>query len=193
MKRKIFIDVDCTIANLLAHYVSWHNELFGTNISVDYKDINEPRFIQLIAKMTGLPKEVEEQYHHTIFNSKDFWRTIPLFPNAATTIKLLNESHEIYLLTAPSFKSTYFFHDRLLWVAENLPFLEMKQVIFCENKALFLSDSILIDDYPINIQNWRGQTIRVNYVYNEQYKADREFAPYEWEKVPGLIEELSLK
>jgi len=201
MKKFLFIDVDNTLANLTKHYLTWYNNLFIYN-TLDEDPFNTDilenfdayDFIDYTIRnrktKSVISYEEEKNRLIKIFNSEGFWESIPLLPNADKILYELDKEYETYLVTKPSFKSKYFFSGRLFWVENRLSDFDHEKLIFCKNKSLLRSDGILIDDFPDNLINWRGKTIKVKYKFNEKTKSNKEFFPYEWEKVPDLIKEL---
>jgi 5'(3')-deoxyribonucleotidase len=185
--RKVFVDIDNTLGNLTAHYLSWYNSFYNTDLSVDNKTL----FTYDIPSTTGTDHEEETRRFIQIFNSPGFWLNEPLFPDAADALELLNNKYEVYLLTTPSWKSTYYFPERLKWIENKLPFMDYHRTIFCQNKGIFLSKSILIDDFHENLAKFRGKTIRSVWGYNEDCLSNRSFDPVdEWSLVPDMVKQV---
>jgi 5'(3')-deoxyribonucleotidase len=185
--KTILIDIDNTIGNLIKHYLSFYNYLFQKSFNLECLDTFNNYDFPSYTNIGDTTIEVETQKMHQIFNSKDFWGTIPMLPHATEVLNYLNVKYDIYLLTAPSFESTYFFSERIKWVKTNLPFFDYKKLIFCKNKNLFKSNFILIDDYPANLETFNGKTVKIKYKFNSHIKTNGEFFPHEWEKVPHIL------
>jgi len=195
MKKIVFIDVDNTIAKLIEHYIKYYNDIFMKNekhLDTQISNILNTHDFREYTLSLRPDSTYEEEFRRLtiIFNSRNFWKTVDTLPNVKEILPILDEKYEIYLLTAPSFKSPHFFSERLEWVQKTFPKFNYEKLIFCKNKSLFRPDSILIDDYPVNLINWRGKSIKVNYKYNEDIKTDKNFYPNEWERVPELLKEL---
>lgn len=57
----------------------------------------------------------------------------------------LSQSHDTYILTAPSIMNPHSYTEKRLWVEEHLGFDATEKLIICSNKGLLKGD-ILIDD-----------------------------------------------
>ena len=57
----------------------------------------------------------------------------------------LSQSHDTYILTAPSIMNPHSYTEKRIWVEEHLGFESVKRLIICSNKGLLKGD-ILIDD-----------------------------------------------
>jgi 5'(3')-deoxyribonucleotidase len=195
MNKIIFIDIDNTLGMLIKQYLTFYNNLFigyfeylETDVLDTYDEYDFPTYTK---EAHNSSFKLEKDRMIQIFNTDKFWETMQVLPGATEVFKQLNSDYDCYLLTAPSFKSKKFFTERLTWVENNFPFFDYHKIIFCENKSLFRSNAILIDDYGKNLETWRGKTIKINYRYNNGVRSDRNVNPLEWEKVPQLIRELS--
>jgi 5'(3')-deoxyribonucleotidase len=185
--RTLLIDIDNTIGNLISHYLKYYNNLYNANFKISCLDTFDTIYFPEYTSTLYSSPEEEKKKLIEIFNSKGFWESLPLLEKSDEVLKELNTSYNIYLLTSPSFNSTYFFTERIKWVKKNLPFFDYEKLIFCSNKNLFKSDYILIDDYPKNLKNFEGKTIKIKYPFNHETKTDGEFFPSEWEKVPDIL------
>jgi 5'(3')-deoxyribonucleotidase len=199
---RIFIDIDNTMSNLIGHYITWYNNLFIYTTEKEKPLDNDilhiidnwdfPSYLNKNKNSASL--EIEKSRLVKIFNSQGFWSTLPLFPNVEEIInELILRKYEIYFLTAPSFNSQYFFNERISWVKRNFPQFNYEKLIFCKPKHLLYNEfnrSVLIEDFPENLLNWGGKTIKVNYSYNENIKSTKSFDPKNWKIVPQLLEEL---
>jgi 5'(3')-deoxyribonucleotidase len=161
--RTLFIDIDNTTGRLMEHYLETYNEMFNDNLDVDvlktYDKYDFPTYT--FSKKPDSTFKIEKEKMISIFNTANFWFTIPVFPKVSFILKKLYEKYDCYFLTSPSFGSPMFFFERLQWVKENFPFFDYHKIIFSQNKSLFKDGSILIDDYGENIDNWVGPKIKI--------------------------------
>jgi 5'(3')-deoxyribonucleotidase len=188
--KLLFIDIDNTIGNLISHYLKEYNKQFNASFNITHPETFNTYSFPEYTKFESSSYEEELEKMYKIFNTENFWKTIPLIDYADEVIKELNNIYDIYLLTSPSFKSPYFFNERLNWVEEKLPFFDYHKIIFCENKGMFKTRSILIDDMPKNLTAFRGKTIKINYRYNQQVLTNADFYTTEWQRVPELLKQL---
>jgi 5'(3')-deoxyribonucleotidase len=190
--KTLLIDIDNTIGNLIGHYLSTYNLKYNSCIDTNIEKFDKwgfPEFTHSYNKSSSFEEEKEKMIN--IFNSSGFWETLPLLPNSDKVLKFLNKKYDIYLVTSPSFESPFFFTERIKWVKNNLSFFDYKKLIFCKNKSLFKSNYILIDDYPENLLNFEGKTIKINYKFNEHVNSTENFNPYDWKLVPNLLKKLN--
>jgi len=67
-------------------------------------------------------------------------------PDAVASVKLLDESHNIWFLTAPSYHNPISYTEKRVWIEKHLGFEFTKRLIICYDKSLVKGD-YLIDDH----------------------------------------------
>lgn len=186
--RLLFIDIDNTVANLIGSYLNYYNKEFDAKFNLDCLDTFDQYDFACYTSRDREEKSYNEEKDKMIkiFNSDNFWDRLPLFENAKEVIHKLSSEWDIYFLTSPSFKSTHFFSGRMTWLNNNFPSLAEK-VIFSGNKGLFTKNSILIDDHPDALLQFRGKTIKMAYMYNRGIKTDASSSYKKWLDIPDIL------
>ena len=74
-----------------------------------------------------------------------FFANLTPLDRAIETYKKLEEQHEVYILTAPSYKNPLCYTEKRVWVEKHLGLETTKNLIICKRKGLLKGD-YLIDD-----------------------------------------------
>src|SRR6056297_431968 len=98
---------------------------------------------------------------------KGYFRNLNPLPYAIEAVKELNETYNIYILSA-CVKSEYCKKEKKEWIKEHLPFINQEQIILTEigqNKNDFATvKGALLDDYGKNLREWKkGLSIRFDW------------------------------
>lgn len=192
--KKIFIDIDGVTGNLVKNYIIYYNEL--TKRKIDPEKFDVPFFDFAKFTLSEYPMsnlDYENSMVPIIFNTEGFWKTIPsMHEDVVKNVKELYDTYKdhVYFLTAPAFESKIFFQERIEWIKNNFPFFDIRKLIFCYDKSIFDSNSILIDDRYENLAYWLGWTIKVKYKHNEGVRTHRSIYYYEWNKIPQFVKEI---
>ena len=142
----ILVDMDDVLEQLVAGWVAYLNERFGTNKSTeDVRSWN----VSL-----AFPELTHEQVYSAV-SDDHLWDFVKPMPGAVETLKkLIDEGHEVYIVTATGYETLRAKMEKVLF--RYFPFLSWKQVIITENKQMIRGD-ILIDDGP---HNMTGETYK---------------------------------
>lgn len=136
----ILVDMDDCIESLTEPWIKWLNEKYDT--SVQPSDIVQWEIGLFFPKLTK--EQIFEPLH-----CDDFWKTVKPKPYAIECLKqLIDDGHEIYIVTASSYQSIKYKIENVLLVY--FPFIDWKHVIITHNKQMIKGD-ILIDDGPHNL------------------------------------------
>lgn len=92
---------------------------------------------------------------------KGFFRNLEVIGNPNATFQLLQElGYNVYILST-AVKSKFCKQEKIDWIKEYCPSILEENIIICytgDNKANFvktpISESILVDDYKVNLVNW---------------------------------------
>ena len=137
---RILIDIDDTISNFGETLIKWLNKTHNTN----YKKED-------IINWEWFRDNFDNPWQPTEY--KSFWKQIKIDKNAINFIeKLVEEGHEIYLVSAsfPSDTLGYKIRKTLSNFNENL--INKNNVIVCYNKGMIQGD-VRIDDGFHNLYN----------------------------------------
>jgi 5'(3')-deoxyribonucleotidase len=104
------------------------------------------------------------------------------------TDKLIDEGHELYIVTATQSR---FVMSKQYWIDKYFPRLKDKLII-TNYKSLVSGLDLLIDDQPMNIELFPNETIIMDYAWNQDCKRDCPRAKY-WNDVYKVIHELNEK
>jgi 5'(3')-deoxyribonucleotidase len=158
-KIKIGIDLDCTLNNLLDVWLERYNK--------DYNDnLKDPK----VWVMTDIVKPECGNKIYDYLHEPGFFYKLGIQDGAAEVMKWLCEKFEVYIVTA------YFpdvCYDKVRWVQKYLPFFDIKNVIFCNNKGLLNLD-YLVDDGGHNIEAFQQTGIILDCPYN-RYLDDKKY------------------
>ncbi len=146
--QSIAIDMDETIADTLAKFISWYRRDFG--VDFDHDALRGKEISSLV------PPERRGIFLKYL-DTPGFCRDIPVIPDAPEVLEKLNSRYEIYICSsAMEFPNSL--KDKLDWTLEYFPFLTWRQVCLCGNKHLIQTD-IMIDDRSRNFQYFKGRKI----------------------------------
>nr|BFD64806.1 5'-3'-deoxyribonucleotidase [Bdellovibrio sp. HM001] len=118
MKKKVFIDMDDTIADF----------------------IGSEELQQVGIESTGWPRQPVEMYN------KGFFRNLQPIEGAVSAIRsfLNNEHLDVYILTKPVYDSPHSYSEKVEWIREYFPAL-LSKMVMAQDKGLIRGD-YLIDD-----------------------------------------------
>jgi len=129
-KELLYIDMDGVLAD------------FHLQIN---KVRNDPRF--------SLPET--KHYHHI----PGFYLDMVPVSGAIEAFKVLSETYNVYILSAPSWTNISSWTDKRIWIEQYLGEDAFQKLILCHNKALFTGRA-LIDDRTVNGQaDFNGEFI----------------------------------
>lgn len=183
MKKSIFIDIDQTLNKLWETFVYYYNQIYHTTARLTRNDIVG----YLLPEVLGVPKEKQMETLDTIFNIPGIWEEMPVYENAISIVKELNDLYSIYIATTPWPSNMDCCRGKLSWMNTYFPFIKKEQIIFIHNKSLLRGD-ILIDDSPQNLISFNGLTIAFDYPYNRNIRTDGRII--DWTNAPGIIENI---
>lgn len=119
-----------------------------------------------------------------------FYNLKPIKKNIKFINKLIENGYNVNILSASPNKHADL--DKMFWIRKYIPKLKLGNAIFCrnhENKADFVDDiknSILIDDYTINLINWKNKGGKVVKFVNSYDKAIGKHQKYDIPYVKNL-------
>ena len=136
----ILVDMDDVLEQLVEGILRYVNTRYGTSVSPE--DITE---WNLARAFPGLTREMVYSPEY----DENFWKTVEPMPGADRILrKLLDEGHEIYVVTATEYETLKQKMDDLLF--RWYPYLDWSHVIIAANKQMIRGD-VLIDDGPHNL------------------------------------------
>lgn len=170
---RIGIDLDDTINSLVERWIEKYNENY--NDSVKIKDIKSWD----IGDYTKAGKD----FYRYLGDGETF-KNLSIKDGAANIIEKLCKQHEVYIVTANASYNTGVCDDKVNFIRKFMPFFQIKNIIFINNKSLLDLD-ILIDDGLHNFHGFKGTKIVFDRPWN--YKDDKfdqgyDFRVFKWDE-----------
>lgn len=154
MKRKLAVDIDNTIWDLVSPWIEYYNHKF--NDDIQYSDIIKYDFFDITKKATK-----EEMFN--IISSDNFWAFINPYKYSKKYLEKLNNEFELYIVTSTSYKTSYKKFERFFSL---FPFLKEDQLIITSHKNL-LNIDIIVDDYISHLSNDNHMKFLIDQPYNK--------------------------
>lgn len=153
MKRKLAVDIDNTIWDLVTPWLNYYNRRH--NDDVKYEDVTEYSFFDIIKNITR-----EEMLG--LLNENEFWSEVKPYPSSYKYLKKLNDEFELYIATSTSYRTPREKFDKLFTFFD---FLTEDQLITISKKQL-LNVDIMIDDCVDCLINGNYTRILIDTPYN---------------------------
>lgn len=171
--KRIAIDMDEVIADVIPKFIKLYNRDFGTPLDLTIEAGNEI-FMQI-------PQDVDRKWLEYI-NEEGFFRDLEVIPDSQRVIKALQEKYDVYIVSAAmEFRNSLV--DKYDWLAEHFPFIDWQHIMFCGNKIVEVD--VLIDDRIKNFINFKGRPLLYTSPHNlliTEYERVNT-----WEEVAGLL------
>jgi 5'(3')-deoxyribonucleotidase len=103
---------------------------------------------------------VPESRHATLdsyLEADDFFRNLPVMPDAARVLESLQSRYDIFIASA-AMEIPSSFTAKFNWLAEHFPFIPSSHIVFCGDKGIIRTD-FLIDDNPRQLRAFHGEGI----------------------------------
>jgi 5'(3')-deoxyribonucleotidase len=166
MKKTILIDLDDTLVDFLPGLLKRYNEITGERVSIE--DVGDYSFKNAL-KDPGVA--------YSIFESPDFFFLLDPMPEGIKYFnKLIEDGHNVIILTQPPRNSDYAIRDKRKWIKKYLPNFDLSNVVFAHKKYMVQGD-IFFDDNPEHLIKWKafnpnGLIFKILYPYNSDCKTD---------------------
>lgn len=153
IKKTIGIDMDGVLADIEEQFMDWYEKEYGVRV---------PRSERLgVLEPEGFP---EKGAIRRYVNTPGFFRTIPLMEGAVEAVKKLMEDYEVYIVSA-AMEFPQCLSEKHEWLAEHFPFISWRNIIFCGDKSVVVTD-YLIDDHCKNLDFCKGKAIMFDASHN---------------------------
>lgn len=107
----------------------------------------------------------EEKYPQS---KPGFFILMEPLPNAIESMTKLQENHDVWILTRPSFFNLHCYTEKAIWVRNHLGYEMQKKLILCGDKSLLKGDFLIDDDIGAGQEDFEGQLIRFGkYPYSD--------------------------
>ena len=172
---RIGIDCDDVINNLVEVWIEKYNLDYNDNIKIE--DIKTWD----IGDYTKAGKDF-----YKYLGDGETFKNLSIKDGAAEVIEKLCENNEVYIVTANASYNTGVCDDKVNFIKKFMPFFQIKNIIFINNKSLLDLD-VLIDDGLHNFEGFKGRKIVFDRPWNRDYK-ERHWRMPEWnEKLINAI------
>ena len=153
MKRKLAVDIDNTLWDLIRPWIRIYNVLYKDN--VDYEDITEYEFFHML-KVNNKSDMLD------LLTSKQFWTSVFPYENSYEYLRKLNDEFELYIVTSTSYKTPKEKFDRLFNMFD---FLKEDQLVITSHKDL-LNVDIMVDDCVDHLTEGNYMKFLIDAPYN---------------------------
>ena len=176
MQVKILIDLDDVLSHMVEHLLSQYNSEYKDTL--DIKDINGWDLSKFVKKECG------ERINMYFKRQKFFSNPKPREDAQEVIEKLIKLGHEVHIVTSYCAEACF---DKHRWIEDNFPFINNRNIIFCNNKNMIEGD-VLIDDGLHNLKNFKGDKIVFDKPWNQNadFKAIR---VKDWHEIEILFTE----
>lgn len=174
--------MDDVLENLCETWVSQLNKLFQLDVKMD--DITEWDMSKAFPMLTK-----EEIYWP--LGTEMLWKRVKPLPGAVHYLKkLIDDGHEVIVVTAATSKSTPLKLEEVLF--KYFPFISMKNVIIATQKWLIRGD-VMVDDGPHNLKDFFGESILFTQPHNRSFDNDAYGIRRadNWDEVYKLIQKIA--
>jgi Uncharacterized protein conserved in bacteria len=160
MKKRIGIDVDQCIADIMSEWLRRYNNDYNDNLTPN--DITEWDFHNLVKPECG-----EKIY--TYLDDPDFFRNLAVIDDSQEAVYELSKNYEIFFITAPYNPNSVL--PKYEWLKKYFGFVPESNYVFARNKSIANTDW-LIDDNPENFIGFTGEPLLYTAPHNKSYKGE---------------------
>ncbi len=114
-----------------------------------------------------------------------FFRNLPVMPGSREVLQNLNNAYKIIVVSLAT-EFPYCLTDKQLWLQDNFPYINWRQIVFCGDKTLIESE-IMIDDHLKNLDHFEGETIMFTQPPNMLVKNSRHTRVNTWQEIEKLL------
>jgi 5'(3')-deoxyribonucleotidase len=151
-RKTICVDMDEVIADTLGEHVRRYNRDFPQDFPhpLTVADLRGRRLWQVVPPHRHAALDA-------YFRNKDFFRNLPVMPDAPRVLDRLQSRYDIFIASAAMEVPTSF-NAKYDWLADHFPFIPTSHIVFCGDKSILGSD-YLIDDNVRQLDVFRGEGI----------------------------------
>lgn len=153
-KKRIAVDQDNVIADLLTEWVRRYN--------LDYNDNLKPQDINSWNWHHLTKPECQEKLY-TYMDDPELFLNLPVMEDSQEVLEEMNKQFDIYIVTAPfNINNAKPKYD---WLSMHFPFLDPDKFVFTRDKSIIAAD-YLIDDKPKNLESFGGGKVLFDAPHN---------------------------
>lgn len=156
MKKRILIDMDGVICDLITPWFEAYNKDYQDNLLLE--DLVSWDTPNLVKKECG--RKIFDYWTHELFLSLK-----PIKGAISSIAALVAKGHEVVIVTSPPFGCA---NAKYTWLKKHLPFIPYTNIIMASKKHLLQGD-VFIDDSPKNVKNMKLHN-PLTHIYCPAYK-----------------------
>lgn len=152
-KKTIAIDMDGVLADVESQLINHYNEAYGTSLSKE--------------SIQGLSEEEAFKGRDLLFgilNKDNFFRTLPVMPDAVESVRELQKNFEVFIVSAAT-EFPVSLAEKVAWLGEHFPFIKWENIVLCGSKRIINTD-YMIDDHCKNLDYCIGKPIMFTAFHN---------------------------
>ncbi|TPG42062.1 5' nucleotidase, NT5C type [Flavobacterium pectinovorum] len=152
-KKSIAIDMDGVLADIELQLIEHYNKATGKSLSKE--------------SIEGLSEEdafTDRTLVREVLNADNFFRTLPVMPDAIESVRQLQENFEVFIVSAAT-EFPVSLAEKIAWLGEFFPFIKWENIILCGSKRIINTD-YMIDDHCKNLDYCMGKPIMFTAFHN---------------------------
>lgn len=176
--KRLLIDMDSVIVDLMSEWHKRYNQDYEDNLSVER--LASWQTEQFVKPECGLKV-------YDYLDQPGLFLGLKPLPGAVEVLERLSRVHDVVLATS---SRTFAYSEKEQWVAQHLPFVGVRNLIFAHRKELIVGD-LLFDDAPHNLLAFQATgrlAVAMDYPYNRDLQLPRVAS---WLEFEAFVEEWS--
>jgi 5'(3')-deoxyribonucleotidase len=165
--KRILVDMDGVLVDIYSRFFELYEQETGQRLTVN--------------DVAGLFEAEAFQNQRKWVSAPGFFRNLPVMPGSREVLKNLNNLYKIIVVSLAT-EFPYCLTDKQLWLQDNFPFINWRQIVFCGDKTLIESE-IMIDDHLKNLDHFEGETIMFTQPPNMLVKSSRHKRVNSWAEI----------
>lgn len=185
-QKRVLVDIDGTLNEFQNHFIFNLETKFG--LEFDYSKSND---FHMEHGIKGLKPKDQKKIMALLFETDEFWETIPVLPDAQTYLKWLNDRYDVWIVTSPWVSHKNNKKIKKEWIKENFPFIDQNKIAFSSKKWLIAAD-VIIEDKPETIKKSQEHGL-ITVMMIQPYNAMDVFSDYEfgsWKDIPAIFNKI---
>jgi len=171
MKKSILVDMDGVLVDIYTTFFELHEKETGKRL--------------VIEDIAGLLEEEAFENQRRWVSTPGFFRNLPVMPGSSEALLRISDRYKIIVVSLAT-EFPYCLTDKQLWLHDNFPFIDWRQIVFCGDKNLIKAD-IMIDDHFKNLDQFEGGTILFTQPHNMLIKNTRHTRVSSWAEIEKLL------
>ncbi|OBG93863.1 hypothetical protein A9X05_09175 [Mycobacterium sp. E3298] len=152
MKKRIAIDQDQCLADILSEWLRRYNNEFNDNLKT----------CQMTHQNCHDITKAGKQFYKYL-DDPEFFESLPLIEGSIEAVRELSYTYEIFVVTAPYNPNNV--EPKSNWLKKYFPFIKEDNYVFTRNKSIVNADW-LIDDKPGNFEGFIGKALLFDAPHN---------------------------